>query len=98
MKKSMFMFQRIQKISLAKFLESAYELSADQAFVDEKKCFELIGVDVKLLSLIQLTIKSKIEIIPCDHTLPCVGYGLIEVEKEYIGLSGKELAELKNKA
>src|SRR6185312_2609906 len=66
------------KDKFSKFLESAYELGSDQTFVDEKKCYELVGVNNKLPSLIGLTIKNKqfnIEIIPCDHSVPCVGYG-----------------------
>lgn len=40
-----------------------------------------------------------IEIIKCDHTVPTVGYGIIQrkkkLKKEYIGLTGKELKQLK---
>ena len=46
-------------------------------------------------------IKNKefiIEVIECFHTVPCVGYGLIERRKKlqdkYLGLPGKEIKEL----
>jgi ribonuclease Z len=41
----------------------------------------------------------KVEIIKCDHSVPCVGYGLIEsrikLKPEYEHIQGKELGALK---
>lgn len=43
--------------------------------------------------------KYKLEIFRCDHSVPCVGYGLIEVKRrlkdEYKGMLGKTLGELR---
>jgi ribonuclease Z len=51
---------------------------------------------------ISCVIKKKnfdIEIIQCHHSVPCVGYGLIEkrikLKEEYVGLSGKDIGALK---
>lgn len=60
-------------------------------------------VPVKPNEHIDIIIKGKqmrIEIIECDHTVPCVGYGLSEIKRklknEYLGMKGNEIVKLKN--
>lgn len=62
--------------------------------------YNLIGVDYN--SRYPIVIRNKnwiIETIQCYHTVPCVGYGFIEIRKKlidsYIGLSKEELIQLR---
>lgn len=51
---------------------------------------------------IKIEVKNRnfeVEVIKCDHSIPCLGYGFIEkrmkLKQEYIGLKGKEIGDLK---
>ena len=66
------------------------------------KYYDIIPVDPNTESVLNLTIKNKnfkVEIIPCDHSVQCIGYGFIEqkvkLADEYVGLSGAELGKLR---
>jgi ribonuclease Z len=89
-----------------KLLDSAYELSADTDITTTElplsnTCYNLIGVD-SMSKLQNINIKGKkidVEIIPCTHSVPCVGYGFTEqrlkLKPEYQKLSGKEIGALR---
>ena len=61
--------------------------------------YDLIPVKEGILNLIIGKKKFKIEIIKCFHTVPCLGYGLIEIRNklkdEYSGLSSQEIGQLR---
>ncbi len=86
------------------YIDSAYlmtlNLDDPTKLTLQEDLYEMIPV--VSATKIPLLIKKKqfdIEIIQCHHSVPCVGYGLIEkrmkLKDEYMGLSGKELGELK---
>lgn len=63
--------------------------------------YEIIGIDENTPS-IELMINKQLHLLEfykCDHTVPCIGYGISliknKLKKEYIGLSTKEIKELK---
>jgi ribonuclease Z len=64
------------------------------------KNYDLIGVTAG--EALSLEIKGRsfsVEIINCDHSVPCVGYGFSEIKhklkKEYLGSSSREIKLLK---
>lgn len=83
------------------YIESAYALTTNTEInYNCEKCYEIIPVTAQ--KMIPLNIKNKsfmLEIIECDHTVPCVGYGFIEMrkklKKEFSSCSGLELKNLK---
>ena len=86
------------------YIESAYIMTLNLQDPAELKLQEELYDMIPVISgtKIPLVIKKKqfdIEIIQCHHSVPCVGYGLIEkrmkLKEEYMGLSGRELGELK---
>ena len=76
------------------------DFSDDISDVSDIVAYDLIPVaPPNVLELIIKGKKFKIEIIKCDHCVPCVGYGFIEMrnklKEEYSKLSGKEIGTLK---
>lgn len=88
-----------------KYIESCYILgwNINKQNDDDKvnDSYDIIGVEPNILELNIGKKRFNIEIIECYHSVPCVGYGLIEkrnkLKKEYLNLSGKELMEIKKK-
>jgi ribonuclease Z len=83
------------------FVTSSYELTSGHSY-DQKSPsgYDLVGVSPN--QALNITINKrpwKLDIIKCDHGLPCVGYGLSEgrtkLKQEYVGLSGKEIGALR---
>lgn len=86
------------------YIDSAYMMTLNLKDRSQLKLreelYEMIPVTAP--SVLHLELKKRkfdIEIIPCYHSVPCVGYGLIEkrikLKEEYAGLPGKELGALK---
>lgn len=80
---------------------ASYSLTTDREF-DQKQCAgcDLIGVTPG--TRLPISLKNRphlLEIIACDHSVPCVGYGLSEKRKklksEYTGLTSKEIGALR---
>ncbi len=83
-----------------RLLDSAYELSTHTPSNPEHKNYSVISV--KPPQQIDICIKSKpfqIEVIECDHGIPCVGYGLTEfrqkLKPEYQNQPAHELGKLR---
>jgi ribonuclease Z len=92
--------------SLPKFrrlLDSAYELSTNEPVQEDQSCYELKPVKENgSQEMIPIKIRNKpfeLEIFPCDHGVPCVGYGIAEVRQklkpEYQNLPQIELGKLR---
>ena len=82
------------------YIDSFYVMSKNNPNQKSALRYNLIGVQEN--TRINITIRNidyVIEIIKCHHTVPCVGYGFIEVRKrlklEYNALSKSELITLK---
>ena len=81
-----------------KLITSVHTLNTDEEF---EGAYTLVPVTPNKDLILEIKGKKFIvEIIECDHTVPCVGYGLIETKKklknEYIGLEPKEIIKLKS--
>ncbi len=86
------------EIKTNNLITSVHTLNTDEEF---EGAYSIIPVTSG--NDLTLEIKGKkfiVEIIECHHTVPCVGYGLIEtkkkLKKEYIGLEPKEIVKLKS--
>jgi len=82
------------------FIHSFYVMSKNNLKHKAHSKYNLIGVNDN--SRIEILIRNKkfiIEIIKCDHTVPCVGYGFIELrtklKEEYLNLSKEEIINIK---
>ncbi|MCJ7636153.1 MAG: MBL fold metallo-hydrolase, partial [Nitrososphaeraceae archaeon] len=82
------------------YIDAFYVMSKNNKFHKAHSKYNLIGVKTSMR--IETSIRNTryiIEIIKCHHTVPCVGYGFIEVRKrlkeEYKLLSNKEIAGLR---
>lgn len=82
------------------YIDSFYIMSKNNPKHSVNSKYNLIGVTAN--SRINVTIRNTkyiVEIIKCYHTVPCVGYGFIEVRKrlklEYKDLSQSEIINLK---
>jgi len=98
-------------LNVRNFIETTYILSSDVDFAGLNiknedlylyKYYDLIPVSPG--DYLEMTLKNKnytIEIIKCHHSVPCVGYGIIEkrqkLKDEYKTLTGKEIGELRKK-
>ena len=94
--------------NIKKYIISAYKMSCDiddSLKDDELYVHRFFNMNpVTSNDIIDLVIKNKkisVEIIKCFHSVPCVGYGLIEkrikLKEEYLKLSGKEIGDLRKK-
>ncbi len=93
--------------TISAYIDNAYFINLNPydpiKLTPQEDLYEMIPVVAA--TKIPLLIKKKqfdVEIIQCPgchHSVPCVGYGLIEkrmkLKDEYVGLPGKELVELK---
>ena len=82
------------------YIDAFYIMSKNNPTHRAHTKYNLIPVEAN--TRIQITIRNTkyiVEIIKCFHTVPCVGYGFIEVRKrlkhEYHGLSQQELVIIK---
>lgn len=96
---------------LKSYVESAYLLSSDCDFealnIQSEDLYLYNYYEMKSVSSgdkFEINIKNRnytVEVIKCYHSVPCVGYGLIEkrqkLKEEYKHLSGKEIGELRKK-
>jgi ribonuclease Z len=82
-----------------RLLDSAYELSTHEAIREEETCYQLIPVDDEVVTFKIRNKPFELEVIPCDHGVPCVGYGFAEMrsklKQEYQSMSQKELGQLR---
>lgn len=64
-----------------------------------EKCYNLVPLKPSTFEICIKNKKIKVEVIECYHSVPCVGYGFIEMrnklKNEYTHLSGKEIGMLK---
>lgn len=82
------------------YIDAFYVMSKNNPTHDAHNKYNLIPVETN--TRIQIAIRNTkyiVEIIKCFHTVPCVGYGFIEVrnrlKSEYKGISRQELVNLK---
>ncbi|QKF93690.1 ribonuclease Z/metallo-beta-lactamase domain protein [Fadolivirus algeromassiliense] len=82
------------------YIDAFYVMSKNNPKHKVHSKYNLIGV--KANTRIEVMIRNTkyiVEVIKCYHTVPCVGYGFIEIRKrlkpEYVGKEGYELAALK---
>lgn len=64
-----------------------------------EKCYNLVPLKPSSFELLIKNKKFKVEVIECYHSVPCLGYGFVEMRNklkhEYIHLSGREIGMLK---
>lgn len=82
------------------YIYSSYALSKNNPHHRMMKAFQLVGVDGgKRIEMVIKNNKWIVEVIECDHTVPCVGYGFIQVRRkvkdEYMDLPKQRYGELK---
>lgn len=87
--------------NISNYVKSAYVMSCDCSPDDIPllKSSEMVPVTQGTFELVIKNKNFTVEIIECFHSVPCVGYGFTEkrnkLKDEYLGLSGKEIMELK---
>ena len=86
------------------YIKSLYVMSCnlkDESEVTISSVYDIIGVDVGIIDIIIKKKKFEIEIFACDHSVPCIAFGITEIrsklKEEYIGLNNKEITEVKKK-
>jgi ribonuclease Z len=85
---------------LRMYINGLYCLSCNTT-EDKLRIGSVYDLHIAQVGRLGLYIKNKIdvEVIKCDHSVPCVGYGLIEkrakLKSEYAGMSGKEIGVLR---
>ncbi|HAA55349.1 MAG TPA: hypothetical protein DCE42_11370 [Myxococcales bacterium] len=88
---------------LERFLTASQNLT-DQYTLGEPReltrAYDLVGVDASSVFRIARGNRPiEVNVVQCDHTVPCVGYVFTEVRRKledaYIGLPGKEIAKLR---
>ena len=88
------------KTRIQNFIEASHPYNGDMSNPGMHGAYSVVEVLKDETSTIEIKGKQYIlEIIGCDHTVHCVGYGLTEIKKklkkEYLGLKGQEIKELK---
>lgn len=83
-----------------KYIDAFYVMSKNNPTHKAHSKYNLISVEANMrIPILIRNTKYIIEIIKCFHTVPCVGYGFIEVrtrlKQEFRGLNQKELITLK---
>jgi ribonuclease Z len=84
------------------FIHAFYVLSTNNPTPKIHKKYTLFGVNSQSEPQINIKIKNmnwKVDIIKCHHTVPCVGYGFIDVRKkmkpEYLNTQKEDIISLK---
>jgi len=82
------------------YIDAFYIMSKNNPTHKVHSKYNLIPVEANTrIQIIIRNIKHIVEIIKCFHTVPCVGYGFIEIRKrlkqEYHGLTQQEIVTIK---
>ena len=101
-KKTQIYVPQQSKEKFFQLIESSYQLSFKENLEQGHSLnhYDLIGVeDQQIIPIIIKNKKFNLEIVECDHGVPCVGFGLIEIRSklkdEYVNLPGREISALK---
>lgn len=93
-------------LRMQNFLEASHPYSGSNLLIGQSSMITNVYniTEVSSNSILNITIKGKkylVEIIECDHTVPCVGFGFSEIKtklkEEYLELKGNEIKELREK-
>ena len=85
---------------ITKYIDAFYVMSKNSPKHKAHTKYNLIGVNANCrINVMIRNTKYIVEIIKCYHTVPCVGYGFIEIRKrlktEYKELTQHQIVELK---
>lgn len=83
------------------YIDSAFAMTYNKSVGDSMRLYfyDMCPMTEGTFELIIKNKKFDIEIIKCDHSVPCIGYGFTEkrnkLKEEYLKLSGKDIAQLR---
>lgn len=86
------------------YISSMFSLNAVEQMLECRKWYNYHGLLSEGFAEQEFSISTKgtklgVQVFKCDHRVPTIGYGISELKNklksEYLGLSGKEIVELK---